>query len=115
MPSDIHQIAASARSGPTGGAPRPEQAALLDALQSEYGLLSSMLTTVWAASLVLAGVIGGLATSSISASAGWGIGAIAFLVTVAAMLAYRSRSVASLHAAIRPLCPTPPDAIDAPI
>ena len=244
MPTETDQIGVNASAQPTAGVPTAEQTALLDALQNEYGLLSSMLTTVWAASLtrvslflgvvsamgvalgfaaqagggfggtfsvfalvalplalflglgtfvrtlelqregivyitgmnrirhgiadivpatrpylvlsiyddergvfrsqgtgirlrpprfrlafalvqtqgivavicgVLAGVIGGLATSSISVSAGWGIGGIGFLVTVAALLAYWSRSLANLHAAIRPLYPTPPDAIDAPI
>jgi hypothetical protein len=45
---------------------------------------------------VLAGEIGGLATSSISASDGWGIGAIAFLVTVAALLQTRSGTIRSI-------------------
>ena len=242
MANDTDYVGGPAQ--PTAGVPTPHQAALLDALQNEYGLLSSMLTTVWGASLdegslflgvvsamgvalgfaaqagggfggtfsvfalvalplvlflglgtfvrtlefqreaivyitgmnrirhgitaivpatrpylvlsiyddergvfrsqgtgirlrppryrlafalvqtqgivavicgVLAGAIGGLATSSISAFAGWGVAAAAFLVTVAALLAYWSRSLASLHASIRPLYPTPPDAIDAPI
>lgn len=244
MSADTDQMGANAPVQPTADVPTPEQAALLDALQNEYGVLSSMLTTVWAASLtrvslflgvvsamgvalgfaaqagggfggtfsvfalialplalllglgtfirtlelqregivyitgmnrirhgiadivpasrpylvlsiyddergvfrsqgtgirlrppryrlafalvqtqgivavicgVLAAAIGGLATTSISALAGWGVAAIAFLVTVAALLTYWSRSVANLHAAIRPLYPTPPDAIDAPI
>lgn len=244
MPPETDQINLDARPEPTAGVPTPEQAALLEALRNEYGLLSSMLTTVWGASLtrvslflavvsalgvalgfaaqagggfggtfsvfalvalplalflglgtfvrtlelqreaivyitgmnrirhgivdivpasrpylvlsiyddergvfrsqgtgirlhppryrlafalvqtqgivavicgVLAGVIGGLATSSISGSAGWAVGAVAFAVTVGALLAYWSRSLASLHASIRPLYPTPPERIDAPI
>jgi hypothetical protein len=244
VPPDTGEIGGSAAAQPTERVPTPEQTALLDALRNEYGLLSSMLTTVWGASLtrvslflgvvsamgvalgfaaqagggfgstfsvfalvalplalllglgtfirtlelqreaivyitgmnrirhgivdivpavqpylvlsiyddergvfrsqgtgirlhppryrlvfalvqtqgivavicgVLAGVIGGLALSSMSALAGWVVGTAAFLVTVAALLAYWSRSVADLYAAIRPLHPTPPDAIDARI
>ena len=63
----------------------------------------------------LAGVLGGLATASISELVAWVVGAIAFLVTVAALLAYWTSSLAKLHAAIRPLFPTPRDAFDAPI
>jgi hypothetical protein len=36
-------------------------------------------------------------------------------VTVIALLAYWSRSIASLYGDIRPMYPTPPEAIDKPI
>ncbi|MGZ6270517.1 MAG: hypothetical protein ACXWPO_02150 [Candidatus Limnocylindrales bacterium] len=63
----------------------------------------------------LAGVLGGLATESIASAFAWGVGGVTFVVTLAALLAYWNRSIAQLQAAIRPMYPTPPEAIDAPI
>jgi hypothetical protein len=96
------------RSQGTGIRLRPPRYRLAFALVQTQGIVAVICG-------VLAGAIGGLATSPISALAGWAVGAVFFLVTVAALLAYWSRSVASLYAAIRPRYPTPPEAIDAPI
>lgn len=96
------------RSQGTGIRLHPPRYRLAFALVQTQGIVAVI-------SAALAGVIGGLATAWISPLASWVVAAMAFLVTVIALLAYWRRSIASLHAAIRPMYPTPPEAVDAPI
>jgi hypothetical protein len=63
----------------------------------------------------LAGIIGWIATAGFDSTVAWGVAAVAFVFVLAALLIYWNRSIAQLQAAIRPMFPTPPDAIDAPI
>ena len=63
----------------------------------------------------LAGIIGGLATSLWSATFAWGVAVLAFVVTLVGLLRYWNRSFKQIQEAVRPVFPTPPDAIDAPI
>jgi hypothetical protein len=63
----------------------------------------------------LAGIIGRIATDSFASPVAWGITALAFVVTLAALLTYWNRSIAQLQKAIRPMFPTPKEAMDAPI
>jgi hypothetical protein len=63
----------------------------------------------------LAGIIGWVATAPFDSAVAWGVAAVAFVVVLAALLIYWNRSIAQLQGAIRPMFPTPPEAIDAPI
>jgi hypothetical protein len=96
------------RSQGTGIRLHPPRYRLAFALVQTQGIVAIICAT-------LAGAIGGLGTAWISAAVGWGVAAIAFLVTIIALLAFWSRSIASLYADIRPMYPTPPEAIDRPI
>jgi hypothetical protein len=64
---------------------------------------------------LLAAVTAWLLTSSIAPGPGWLVAVASFAATVVILFGYWSRSLASLRAAIRPISPTPPEEIDAPI
>jgi|SRR5215218_1808638 len=93
------------RSQGTGIRVRPPRYRLAFALVQTQGIVAVICAT-------LAGAIGGLATAWIATPVGWGVAAVAFLVTVVALLRYWSRSMAGLHSDIRPMYPTPPEAFD---
>lgn len=95
------------RSQGTGIRLRPPRFRLVFALSQTQGIVAVI-------SAALAGIIGGIATASDSTVA-WGVAALAFVVVLAALLAYWNRSIAQLQRAIRPMFPTPPEGIDAPI
>lgn len=63
----------------------------------------------------IAGIIGGIATSWFDTSFAWGAAALAFVLVLALLLMYWSRTFGELQKAIHPMFPTPSDAIDAPI
>lgn len=86
-------------------APRPR---LLGALVQTQGIVAVICSA-------LAGIIAMIATARFNANAAYGVAAVAFLVVLAVLLRYWSRSIAKLQAAVRPMFPTPPEAIDAPI
>jgi hypothetical protein len=96
------------RSQGTGIRLHPPRYRLAFALVQTQGIVAIICATI-------AGAIGGLATAWISAPLAWGVAGLAFVVTVIALLRYWSRSMASLYASIRPMYPTPPEAIDQPI
>ena len=96
------------RSQGTGIRLHPPRYRLVFALVQTQGIVAVMCAA-------LAGVIGGLAIAWLSAPLAWAVGAVAFVLTLAALLAYWNRSTAQLQAAIRPMFPTPPEAFDAPI
>jgi hypothetical protein len=96
------------RSQGTGIRLRPPRHRLVFALVQTQGIVAVICGA-------LAGVIGGLATAGLSSAVAWAVGGIAFVLVVAALLRYWSRSFAQIEAAVRPMFPTPPEAIDAPI
>lgn len=65
---------------------------------------------------VVAGATGGLAATwaTLAAPWPWVLAGILFLGTTGGLLAYWQASIAELQAAIRPMHPTPPEAVDAP-
>jgi hypothetical protein len=63
----------------------------------------------------IAAVTGGLATLWLSQSLAWAVGAVVFLAVVVGMLRYWTRAFAQIEAALRPMFPTPPEAVDAPL
>jgi hypothetical protein len=63
----------------------------------------------------IAGVTGGLATMWLSPTLAWAVAAIVFVTVVVALLRYWTRAFAQIEAAVRPMFPTPPESIDAPI
>jgi len=63
----------------------------------------------------IAGVTGGLATLWLSPTLAWAVGAIVFVAVVAGLLRYWTRAFAQIEAAVRPMFPTPPEAVDTPI
>ena len=63
----------------------------------------------------LAGIIGALATSGLASPLPWAVGATAFLAVLVGLLTYWNRSFGQIQRAVRPMFPTPPEEIDAPI
>ena len=96
------------RSQGTGIRLRPPRYQLAFALLQTQGIVAVICAA-------LAGIIGGLAATSFAPSVAWAVGAIAFVVVLVGLLAYWSRSFAQIQAAVRPMFPTPPEEIDAPI
>jgi hypothetical protein len=96
------------RSQGTGIRLHPPRYRLVVALVQTQGIVAVMCAA-------LAGVIGGLATTWSVPALGWAVGAITFVVVLAALLRYWTRSLGQIQSAIRPMFPTPPEAIDAPI
>jgi hypothetical protein len=64
---------------------------------------------------LLAAVTAWLLTASVAPDGAWFIAVAAYAATVIILFGYWNRSLAGLRAAIRPISPTPPDEIDAPI
>lgn len=63
----------------------------------------------------IAAVTGGLATAWLSPTLAWAVSAIVFVAVVAALLRYWTQAFAQIETAVRPMFPTPPEAVDAPI
>lgn len=87
---------------------RPPRPRLMFALVQTQGIVAVV-------SAGIAGIIGGIATSWLDPDLAWAVAALAFVVVLALLLLYWSRSFGELQKAIRPRFPTPPEAIDAPI
>ena len=96
------------RSQGTGIRLRPPRPRLLFALVQTQGIVAVMCGA-------LAGIIGGIATAWWNSYVAWALAALAFIVVLTLLLAYWTRSIARLEAAIHPMFPTPPEAKDAPI
>jgi hypothetical protein len=96
------------RSQGTGIRLHPPRYRLVVALVQTQGIVAVMCAA-------LAGVIGGLASTWSAPAIAWGVGAVTFIVVLAALLRYWVGSFSQIQAAIRPMFPTPPEAIDAPI
>ena len=60
----------------------------------------------------VAGVVGGLALSGLDPVASWIVGAVLFVATLVGLMAYWRRSVGQIRASIRPMYPTPAEAVD---
>jgi hypothetical protein len=96
------------RSQGTGIRLRPPRFRLVFALSQTQGIVAVICAA-------LAGIIGWIATANFDSTVAWGIAAAAFVVVLATLLVYWNRSITQLQAAIRPMFPTPAEAIDAPI
>jgi hypothetical protein len=96
------------RSQGTGIRLRPPRPRLLFALVQTQGIVAVICAA-------LAGIIGWIATAWFALAVAWGVAALAFVVVLAALLTYWTRSISHLQGAIRPMFPTPPEAVDAPI
>jgi hypothetical protein len=96
------------RSQGTGIRLRPPRSRLAFALSQTQGIVAVICAA-------LAGVIGWIATEMLDSALVWVVATVAFVVVLAGLMVYWNRSVAQLQAAIRPMFPTPPDAVDAPI
>ena len=64
---------------------------------------------------LLAAVTAWLLTAGVAPGGAWLVAVASFAATVVILFGYWSRSLAGLRAAIRPISPTPPEEIDAPI
>jgi hypothetical protein len=64
---------------------------------------------------LLAAVAAWLLTSGIAPDGAWLVAVASFAATVVILFGYWNRSLAGLRGAIRPISPTPPEEIDAPI
>jgi hypothetical protein len=83
-----------------------------------FELLSALLQTqgiVGIISGVVAAAFAGLAAGALGEASAWTAAAATFVVFVAVLLWYWRRSLHELRARIRPISPTPPDEVDAPI
>ena len=87
---------------------RPPRPRLMFAIAQTQGIVAVI-------SAALAGIIGGIATFWFDSDLAWGVAALAFVLVLAALLTYWSRSFGELQRAIHPLFPTPPGSIDATI
>lgn len=96
------------RSQGTGIRLRPPRPRLTFAIVQTQGIVAVI-------SAALAGVIGGMATAWLDSGVAWGVAVLAFVLVLGVLLMYWSRSFGGLQKSIRPMFPTPPDAIDAPI
>lgn len=96
------------RSQGTGIRLRPPRFRLAFALSQTQGIVAVICAA-------LAGIIGWIATASFDTTVAWVVAALAFVVVLAVLIIYWNRSIAQLQKAIRPMFPTPPEAIDAPI
>lgn len=64
---------------------------------------------------LLAAAIGWVATSGAGSTTAWIVAAVAFMATIAILFRYWLRAIAGIYSSIRPISPTPPDEIGAPI
>jgi hypothetical protein len=95
------------RSIGTGMSRRPPRNRIVYLLVQTQGIVG-VVTAAVAAAFV------GLLVAPLGEAAPWVGAAVAFVATVSALFLYWQRSLTELYASIRPLYPTPPDAIDAP-
>jgi hypothetical protein len=63
----------------------------------------------------IAALIAGIGTAGFGSSLAWDAAAVAFAGMLTALLAVWNRSIGELQKALRPMFPTPAEAIDAPI
>lgn len=63
----------------------------------------------------LSGIIGWIAVARFDSTAAWVVAAAAFVLVLAWLVTWWNRSIAELQAAMRPMFPTPPEAIRAQI
>ncbi len=96
------------RSQGTGIRLRPPRYRLVFALVQTQGIVAVICGA-------LAGVIAGLATAAFSSELAWIVGAVSFVAVVAGLLRYWVRAFGQIEASVRPMFPTPPEALDAPI
>ena len=96
------------RSQGTGIRLRPPRFRLVFALAQTQGIVAVICAA-------LAGIIGGIAMAWFDSTVAWGVAILAFVVVLAALVIYWNRSIAQLQRAIRPMFPTPPEGIGAPI
>jgi hypothetical protein len=96
------------RSQGTGIRLRPPRYRLAFALVQTQGIVAVICGA-------LAGIIGGLGTAWISDVGAWVVAAVTFAVVASGLLRYWSLAFARLEAAVRPMFPTPPEALDEPI
>jgi hypothetical protein len=96
------------RSQGTGIRLHPPRFRLVFALSQTQGIVAVICAA-------LAGIIGWIATATVDSAVTWAVAGAAFVAVLAALVVYWNRSIARLQAAIRPMFPTPPDAINAPI
>lgn len=96
------------RSQGTGVRLRPPRFRLAFALSQSQGIVAVICAALF-------GIIGWIATAWFDTTVAWIVAAAAFVVLLAVLLAYWTRSIAQLQRAIHPMFPTPPEARDAPI
>jgi hypothetical protein len=96
------------RSQGTGIRLRAPQPRLIFALVQTPGIVSVICAA-------LAGVIAWIASAWFVSAVAWLVAGLIFVVVLASLLFYWNRSFAQIQAAIRPMFPTPPEAIDAHI
>jgi bacteriorhodopsin len=96
------------RSQGTGIRLRPPRFRLVFMLSQTQGIVAVICASI-------AGIIGWIATARFDSALAWGVAGVAFVITVTALLVYWNRSIAQLQKAIRPMFPTPAEAVDAPI
>ena len=96
------------RSQGTGIRLHPPRLRLVFALSQTQGIVAVICAA-------LAGTISWIATAQFAMPFAWGVAAFAFVVVLAALLMYWDRSMSHLQTAIRPMFPTPREAIDRPI
>jgi len=105
----IHDDAAGVfRSQGTGIRRRPPRFQIVFALVQTQGIVAVICGAI-------SGIITGVATALFAPDAAWIVGVVTFVVVVAAMLRYWSVAFSEIQHAVRPLFPTPPDELDAPI
>jgi hypothetical protein len=64
---------------------------------------------------LLAAAIGWVAASGAGVTAAWIIAVVSFVATIVILFRYWLRAIGGIYASIRPISPTPPDEIGAPI
>ena len=87
---------------------RPPRHRLGYALHQTQGIVAVICAAI-------AGLIAGIAAAGFDSSLAWVAAAAAFGAVLTALLVVWNRSIDELQKALRPMFPTPPEAIDAPI
>lgn len=96
------------RSQGTGIRLRPPRFRLVFAIVQTQGIVAVICAA-------LAAIIAWIAAAGFALAVAWGVAVLAFVIILTALLTYWNRSISHLQAAIRPMFPTPPEAIDSPI
>lgn len=96
------------RSQGTGIRFSPPRYRLAFALTQTQGIVGAM-------SAALAGAIAGFATAPLGPGFTWTLAPAVFIITLVMLFRYWNRSYRQLQAALRPMSPSPPGALDAPI
>jgi hypothetical protein len=96
------------RSIGTGMHRQPPRSSVLEYVSQTQGIVGVV-------TAVVAAAFAGLAASGAGETVAWIVAALAFVVTLAALFRYWGRSLAEIRTVVRPLHPTPPDEMDAPI